>query len=232
MIEYAAASIQKRTVRSINATDIQRLYNTLAGKSHSYISKFCSTIRGIFRAAVQDGVIIRSPAELAQPPKGTAGEHRCLERWEQDLVVSTYAKHDFGICAMTMLFAGLRRGEIINLNVDRDVDFVKKTITVRGASSFSEGNQATVTEGKTKAAQRVIPLNDCLATRGSRPSWNGGDSRASACPHCSTAWLLLVTLLMKLLPDRAPSPPAATLMDCPRPPSSWSPLQNLQLLLE
>ena len=37
---------------------------------------------------------------------------------------------------------------------------------------------------------------------------------------------------MKLLPDRALSPPAATLMDCPRPPSSWSPLQNLQLLLE
>ena len=79
--------------------------------------------------------------------------------------------------------------------------------------------------------QQPLWAATCL-TRGSRPSWNGGDSRASACPHCSTAWLLLVTLLMKLLPDRAPSPPAATLMDCPRPPSSWSPLQNLQLLLE
>ena len=163
MIEYAAAAIPKRTVRSINATDIQRLYNTLIGRSQSYISKFRSTIRGVFRAAVQDGVIIRSPAELAQPPKGTEGGHRCLERWEQDLIVSTYAEHDFGPAAMTMMFAGLRRGEIINLDVDRDVDFVKKTITVRGASSFSEGNQATVTKGKTKAAQRVIPLNDCLA---------------------------------------------------------------------
>ena len=163
IIEHAAAELSKKTVRSINATDIQRLYNTLAGRSRSYISKFCSTIRGIFRAAVQDGVILRSPAELAKPPKGTAGEHRCLERWEQDLIVSTYAEHDFGICAMTMLFAGLRRGEIMNLDVDRDVDFTKKTITVRGASSFSEGNQPTVTEGKTKAARRVIPLNDCLA---------------------------------------------------------------------
>lgn len=163
MIEYAANTLRKVTVRSINATDIQRLYNTLDGRSQSYISKFCCTIRGIFRAAVQDGVIIRSPAELAQPPKGTTGEHRCLERWEQDLIVSTYAEHDFGICAMVMLFAGLRRGEMIHLDVDRDVDFVKKTITVRGASSFSEGNQATESKGKTKAALRVIPLNDCLS---------------------------------------------------------------------
>ena len=163
IIEYAAATLRKITVRSINATDIQRLFNTLEGRSHSYISKFCSTIRGIFRAAVQDGVIIRSPAELAQPPKGTTGEHRCLERWEQELIVSTYAEHDFGIIAMVMLFAGLRRGEAIHLDLDRDVDYAKKTITVRGAASFSEGNQASETEGKTKAARRVIPLNDCLA---------------------------------------------------------------------
>lgn len=162
MIEYAADTIKKTTVRSINATDIQRLYNTLSGKSASYISKFCGTIRAIFRAAVQDGVIIRSPAELAQPPRGTSGGHRCLERWEQDLIVSTFSEHDFGLCAMVMLFAGLRRGEVINLDVDRDVDFVKKTITVRGAASFSEGNQATITKGKTKAAQRTIPLNECL----------------------------------------------------------------------
>ena len=163
MIEYAASTLRKVTVRSINATDIQRLFNTLEGRSYSYISKFCSTIRGIFKAAMQDGVIIRNPAELAQPPKGTTGEHRCLERWEQQLIVSTYAEHEFGLVAMTMLFAGLRRGEAIHLNVDRDVDFVKKTITIRGAASFSEGNQATESEGKTKTAKRVIPLNDCLA---------------------------------------------------------------------
>ena len=41
-----------QAIRQITATDIQRLYNTLNGKSQSYISKFCTTIRGIFRAAV------------------------------------------------------------------------------------------------------------------------------------------------------------------------------------
>lgn len=43
-----------------------------------------------------------------------------------------------------MLFTGLRRGEMLYLDVDRDVNFEEKTITVRGAVSFSNGNQPEV----------------------------------------------------------------------------------------
>lgn len=136
---------------------------TARAMSASYIKKFCTTIRGIFRAAVQDGVIIRTPADLAKPPEGTNGEHRCLEEWEQNLIVETCNEHDFGPCAMVMVFAGLRRGEALYLDIDRDVDFKKKTITVRGAVAFQDRNQPTETEGKTDAAQRVIPMNDILA---------------------------------------------------------------------
>ena len=64
---------------------------------------------------------------------------------------------------MTMMLAGIRRGEAIYLDIDRDVDFENKTITIRGAASFSEGNQPYETKGKTDAAQRVIPMNDLLA---------------------------------------------------------------------
>ena len=163
MIEYAAEALAKPYLRTINATDIQMLFNSLEGMSASYIKKFCTTIRSIFRAAVQDGVIVRTPADMAKPPEGTSGEHRCLEQWEQNLIVDTYNEHDFGPCAMAMMFAGLRRGEALYLNIDRDVDFEHRIITVRGAASFSEGNQAIETDGKTDAAQRVIPLNDCLA---------------------------------------------------------------------
>ena len=163
MIQYAAENLQKGYIRAINATDIQRLFNTLDGMSKSHIKKFCTTIRHIFKAAVQDGVIVRSPAELAKPPEGTVGEHRCLEDWEQKLVVSTYKEHDFGLCAMVMMFAGLRRGEALFLDIDRDVDLKNKTITVRGAVAFPDGLQPVESAGKTEAAQRVIPLNDLLA---------------------------------------------------------------------
>ena len=78
-IDYASEHFGKKMLRSITATDVQRLYNTLAGYSQSHINKFASTIRSIFRAALQDGIVIRSPAEMAQPPKGEAGSHRALE---------------------------------------------------------------------------------------------------------------------------------------------------------
>lgn len=162
-INYASKHFGKKMLRSITATDVQRLYNTLSGYSQSHINKFTSTIRSIFRAALQDGVIIRSPAEMAQPSKGQSGSHRALEMWERKLIETTYGEHDFGPAAMVMLYAGLRRGEVLYLNVDRDVDFQKKTLTVRGAVSFCKGNRGVVTEGKTANAQRTIPMADPLA---------------------------------------------------------------------
>ena len=162
-INDASEHFGKKMLRSITATDVQRLYNTLAGYSQSHINKFTSTILSIFRAALQDGVIIRSPAEMAQPPKGKSGSHRALEMWERELIEATCAEHDFGPAAMVMLYAGLRRGEVLYLDVDRDVDFQKKTISVRGAVSFCKGNRGVVTEGKTANAQRTIPMADPLA---------------------------------------------------------------------
>ena len=163
MIEYASCRLHTY-IRCIIATDIQDLFNQLEGKSQSYISKFCATIRGIFRAAVRDGVIIRNPAEDLETPKpAEIHEHRCLDQWEQQLIVDTYKEHDFGLCAMVMMFAGLRRGEALYIDIDRDVDFEKNLIQVQGAISYCEGIHGTVSEGKTKAAKRTIPMSSILS---------------------------------------------------------------------
>ncbi len=162
MIIYAAETLKKPYIRQIVATDIKRLYNSLNGKSQSYIHKFRTTIRGIFRSAVQDGILVRSPAEDIKPPKAKANQHRYLEPWEQKLVADTWKEHDFGPAAMVMMFAGLRRGEALYLDVDRDVDFEKKLIHVSGAVSYCEDLHGTVTEGKTDAAIRDVPLCSCL----------------------------------------------------------------------
>ena len=161
-IQFAADHIRHKFVRDVTATDIQRLFNALDGYSESHITKFTSTIRSMFKAAVNDGVLLRNPAEMAHAPKGTFHGHRALEQWEQELVEQNWASHEFGPAAMVMMYAGLRRGEVLYLDVDRDVDFQRRTITVRGAVSFSKGNQATVTDGKTDNSQRVIPLAEPL----------------------------------------------------------------------
>ena len=162
MIIYAAKTLNKPFIRQIMPNDIKQLYNSLRGKSQSYIHKFRTTIRGIFHCAVQNGVIARSPADGIKPPKVKAKHHRYLKSWEQQLVVDTWKEHDFGPAAMVMMFAGLRRGEALYLDIDRDVDFEKKLIHVQGAVSFSDNIQGTVTEGKTDEAIRYIPLCHCL----------------------------------------------------------------------
>ena len=162
MIRYAAQTLNKQYIRQIVASDIKRLYNTLNDKSQSYVHKFRTTIRGIFKSAVQDGILLRSPAEDIKPPKVKAKQHRYLEPWEQRLVADTWMEHDFGPAAMVMMFAGLHRGEALFLDVDRDVDFKEKLIHIRGAVSYSTDIHGTVTGGKNENAIRVIPLCSCL----------------------------------------------------------------------
>lgn len=159
MIEFAAANVGKKKIRDITATDLQALCNMLTPYSQSYVNKFLTTLRGIFKSAQADGAIPRNPMDNVKRPKCQKTEgHRALEQWEHDLVVSTCKDHDFGLVAMVMLFAGLRRGEALFVDVDRDVDFERKTISVNGAISFVEGNQPQITDGKTVNAMRTIPL--------------------------------------------------------------------------
>lgn len=164
MVEFTSDILRNKPMRHITVTDMQGICNRLSVYSASYVAKYMSMIRGIFRTAVAEGALIRNPMELVKRPKCKKTEgHRALESWERDLVAATYAEHDFGLCAMVMLYAGLRRGEVLYMDIDRDVDFDKGTLTVRGAVSFAEGNQPQLTAGKTDAAQRIIPLVPPLA---------------------------------------------------------------------
>ena len=167
-VRFAADALEKRFnkkyLKDINTIDMQNLVNSLCIYSGSYVSKFMSVMNGIFRTAVYNGAILRNPMEAIKRPKCKKTEgHRALESWERDLIRDTCHEHDFGLAAMVMIYAGLRRGEVLYLDIDRDVDFEHKCIYVRGAVSFCEGNQPTVTDGKTDAAQRMVPLLDPLA---------------------------------------------------------------------
>lgn len=164
MIRFAAEHMRKKYIRDINSNDLQALLNKLTSYSSSYVSKFASIMNGIFRNAVANGALLRNPMDGVQRPKCKKAEgHRALEPWERELVRSTWQEHDFGLAAMVMLYTGFRRGEVLHLDIDRDVDFNNMTIAVSGAVSFSEGNQPMITDGKTEAAIRTVPLYEPLA---------------------------------------------------------------------
>jgi integrase len=145
-------------LQSICSTDISAFYSQFKGKSKSYICKYTQLIKAMFRSACEDGIILRSPVTKSVViPDGFSGTHRALEQWERQLIVDSVGKHDYAVAAMLMLFAGLRQGEMVAFNIDRDVDFKKGVLHVREAVSY-DGFTPVLTTTKTKAGVRTIPL--------------------------------------------------------------------------
>lgn len=149
-----------RRMADITTQDIQRFYNTAAHMSHSYICDLRDTLKGLFRYATADRVTLSDPTIKAKPPKGTKGTHRAITQTERDLI--DRVQHKIRPAVMVMLYAGLRRGEALALDIDRDVDFINRTISVRGAIVFDNQNQPRQTTTKTEAGIRTVPLVDKL----------------------------------------------------------------------
>lgn len=154
-------NIGSKRLKDVTTSDIQSFYNTSTGKSKSYISSMRDTIRGLFKYAHADRLIQFDPTEKAILPKGTKGSHRAITPHERELIHRT--QHRMRAAVMTMLYAGLRRGEVVALDVDRDVDFEARTISVQYAVYFDAQNRAVLKDPKTEAGVRTIPLLDILA---------------------------------------------------------------------
>ena len=163
MAKFVSEHLEHQRIVEISADELQLICNALTGYSGSHVHKFMNLIRNIFKTACANGIRLTNPMDAVRAPETSpVGGHRALKTWERDLIRNTWREHDFGPAAMVMMYAGLRRGEVLYLDVDRDVDFEARTISVRGGVAFTDGNQPVITPGKTAAAQRTIPLNDQL----------------------------------------------------------------------
>lgn len=162
LLSFCASVGTESRMKDITHSDIIAYYNSLDGLSSSYIAKHVQTIRGMLYDAFEDGVIPRNPTRDASQPEGTQGTHRPLEPWERDLVHQLASSHRFGIAAMLMLYGGLRRGEVLAFDIDRDCDFKSKRIYIREAVSFSENIRGDISSTKTNAGIRDLPMFEPL----------------------------------------------------------------------
>lgn len=139
---------------SVTPDDVASVWRTFSGYSKSMISKATQLYRSMFDSAVESGYAKRNPfrSDTAKPPKGTVGTHRALEEWERDLIVNT--PHRMQVAAMTMLFAGLRRGEICDLKYS---DIRNGHIIVDSAVSYAE-TKPRVKGTKNESSVREVPL--------------------------------------------------------------------------
>ena len=148
----------------VRPSDIKAVYSShYAGMSNSYIKAAKQLYCALFDSAVADGLILSNPARdrSARPHKGTTGGHRAITPEERTWIETLCVDHRAHPVAMCMLYAGLRPQEAKALNIDTDVDFKRKTITIRETAHIDPENgqkYAFTGRGKTARANRQVPL--------------------------------------------------------------------------
>ena len=183
-------------VIDVKPSDIKCIYSTsYRGMSNSYIKAGKQLFVALFDSAVADGLILSNPARdrTAKPHKGSVGGHRSITPQEREWVLTLCTEHRAFPAVMTMLYAGIRPQEAKALDIDRDVDFRRETITIRQTAHIDPKNgqrYAFTGKGKTERANRRIPLLPPL-----KAALNGKHGRLVTSAHgepvTRTTWRVL-----------------------------------------
>ncbi len=149
-------------LKAVREVDLQAALNELQGQSYSSVRTYRQTIRRIFAKAYRNGLIAVDPSEDLKLPAYTKGTHRELEKWEITLIREHWSEaQPYGLWMLLMLYAGLRRGEMMALQWDA-VDMDARTITVRQTAVIDKNRAVIEDRAKTAAGLRILPMPGVL----------------------------------------------------------------------
>ena len=168
-IDYINSFLGDMQITKIKQIDLQEIINSLAhnnpntGKpaSKRLLEITKSTMHQIFELARENRVLDYNPTDAVKLLKNAPTEkRRALTDEEQQWILST--EHRAKRAAMIMMYAGLRRGELVPLTWN-DIDLKAKTISV-SKSAERTSNTFTVKAGaKTDAGVRTVDIPAILA---------------------------------------------------------------------
>lgn len=151
-------------ISKIRTDDIQLILDELATRSEcdggplakKTLHDLKYTASQIFRLAQVGRVISENPAaEVTVPKDAAVSERRALTDEEQQWIVDT--PHRAQRAAMIMMYAGLRRGELIPLTWG-DINLDAKTIKISKAVEMVKGKPVPKDMTKTPAGLRTITI--------------------------------------------------------------------------
>ncbi|MDA9470105.1 tyrosine-type recombinase/integrase [Enterococcus sp. 5H] len=158
-------SFEKRTLKSIKASDIDSMISNLSNSlSASSVHVIFRIMSGCFENAKEHAYIFTNPCEGAVLPKVQMEKVRALTRAEQKDLEKASLKNKNGLPILIALETGMRIGEICALKW-KDVDFSSSMIHVhrtiqRVSLPDSHGKKTKIIETtpKTPNSDRMIPL--------------------------------------------------------------------------
>lgn len=161
----------KYKISELRTNDFQDIMLDLAsepcartGKPYSKatLNDVKNTMRQIMQLAISNRVIDYNPVNAITIPKNAAPteEKRALTETEQRWIREY--PHRAQAAAMIMMYAGLRRGELLALTW-ADIDIAAKTINIDKSVEFVKGSPHVKPGGKSDAATRIIYIPQILA---------------------------------------------------------------------
>jgi len=160
--KHITGGFGNRPIDSITSKDVQALLNAKVGYSRDYIRDIMNYMNGIFKAAVEDGIIQKNPMDsrLIFNPSKKVNKRRALTKAEKADIVANIPRLDKRNDRMFMaflMFTGMRPGEIYALRWE-DIDTECGLIHIRRGSSFDKG-KILIGDTNTEAGIRDIPLD-------------------------------------------------------------------------
>ena len=152
--------IGNKHLSQVTVDDAAAVWSHYAGYSSSTIKRARMLYISLWDTAIENELAHKNPfkSKFSAPPRGSVGSHRALEEEEIDLILRV--PHRFQLAALIMLYAGLRRGEVLALSMD-DIDLRANVIHVTKAIRF-DSNQPILSDPKTEAGRRDVPILSAL----------------------------------------------------------------------
>ena len=152
--------IGDKHLSQVTVDDAAAVWKHYSGYSASTIKRARMLYIALFDTAIENELCFKNPfkSRFNHPPRGSAGSHRALTPDEVQLILRV--PHRFQLAVLVMLYAGLRRGEVLALSSD-DIDLVNNVIHVNKAVRY-DSNQPIISDPKTEAGVRTIPVLSVL----------------------------------------------------------------------
>ena len=160
--KHLLPSLGSFKVKDLRQLHLQTIISNLAKKDYASrtMKEIKQTAVRIMRVAVESDLILRNPFSGVLIPSKEANERKPLTPAQIKLVTENWRGHRMGCGAMIMLYAGLRKGELLALQWE-DIDLEKRVIRVNKSMSTWK-NKSTIKPPKTKAGTGDVPIPNLL----------------------------------------------------------------------
>ena len=157
---HVLPEIGRMKIRDVKPAHIQSIVRSMEGNAKSTQSRILTATRSMFKAAVENDLIVKNPCVSSIRARGEEAEEKMpLTPEQEDILLEKVKGTNMYLFVLLGLSAGLRHGELLGLQWS-DFNFETGMLTVQRSVVRTMENRSgeLSTDMKTQAAHRTIPL--------------------------------------------------------------------------